>query len=81
LKADPRELHDLAADPAQQDRLRVWRERMVKHLSERGDFFVKDGRLVVRTSSMLYSPNYPPDEVQEELVKGKRKAAPQTRPR
>lgn len=81
LKADPRELHDLAADPAQQERLRVWRERLIKHLAERGDFFVKEGRLAVRTSSMLYSPNYPPDEVQEELVKGKRKATPQTRPR
>ncbi len=80
LKADPRELHDLAADPAQQDRLRVWRERLIKHLAERGDFFVKDGRLAVRTSSMLYSPNYPKVEDEEGAAVGESKKPAPTRP-
>ena len=35
---------------------------MVNHLSERGEEFVKDGRLVKRKETMLYSPNYPKDE-------------------
>jgi len=39
--------------------LKSWRERMVKHLSERGAMFVKDGKLVLRTERMPYSPNYP----------------------
>ena len=32
---------------------------MVNHLSERGEEWVKDGKLVIREESMLYSPNYP----------------------
>ena len=38
------------------------RAAMVEHLSERGDGFVKDGKLVVRQNTMLYSPNYPKSE-------------------
>ena len=30
-----------------------------EHLSERGDGFVKDGKLVKQTETLLYSPNYP----------------------
>ena len=32
---------------------------MVEHLSERGEEWVKDGKLVTRKSTLLYSPNYP----------------------
>lgn len=81
LKADPHELRDLAAEPGHQEELRTWRGLLVEHLVERGDDFVRDGKLVFPRKHMLFSPNYPPDEAQEELVKGKRKAAPQTRPR
>ena len=35
------------------------RSEMVRHLSERGEEFVKDGQLVVREKTMLYGPNYP----------------------
>lgn len=59
LKRDPHELHSCAAEPAYAGRLKELREAMVKHLSERGEGFVKEGRLVVRTSTLLYSPNYP----------------------
>ena len=59
LAEDPAELHDLAGDPAYQRVLRQWRDRMVEHLSERGEPFVKDGELLPRPQSMLYSPHYP----------------------
>ncbi len=60
LKNDPGELEDLSKiNDAELDK---WRQRMVDHLSERGDGFVKDGKLVVREETMLYSPNYPKDD-------------------
>ncbi len=65
LTADPSELHDLAADPAHAVTLRTWRERLVAHLSERGEAFVRDGKLVAPRKNMLYSPHYPGSEVQE----------------
>ncbi len=59
LVRDPMELHDCAADKAYAARLADWRKLMVGHLAERGEEFVKDGRLVVRTSTLVYSPFYP----------------------
>ena len=35
------------------------RAETVANLSERGEGYVKDGKLVVRKSTLLYSPNYP----------------------
>jgi hypothetical protein len=50
--------------------LERWRENMVHHLSERGEAFVKDGKLVLRENTLLYSPNFPEDSRNEaELVK------------
>jgi len=60
LKNDPGELQDLSESNIAE--LELWRNRMVDHLSERGDGFVKDGKLVIRDETMLYSPNYPEDE-------------------
>lgn len=60
LKNDPGETKDLSGKNAIE--LDKWRRRMVDHLSERGKDFVKDGKLVIRQESMLYSPNYPEDE-------------------
>ena len=59
LKTDPGEIHDLAGDPSCSNALKGWRERMVKHLTERGERFVKDGRLVVRQERMIYGPMFP----------------------
>ena len=59
LVDDPHELHDLSADPASAKLLAEMREAMVAHLQERGEEWVKDGKLVVRTENLLYSPNYP----------------------
>jgi arylsulfatase A-like enzyme len=59
LDADPGELSDLAGDPQHQQTLRTWRNRVIDHLSERGEPFVKDGQLALRPESTLYSPNHP----------------------
>ncbi len=59
LQQDPGEIRDLAAHPASAGDLAAWRQRMVDHFKERGERFVKAGRLVVRPESMLYSPRYP----------------------
>ncbi len=59
LDEDPWELDDLAGDGAYGETLRTWRNRLIDHLAERGEPFVKNGRLALRPKRMLYSPNYP----------------------
>ncbi len=60
LKNDSGEITDLSE--SNKEELKKWRQHMVDHLSERGEGFVKDGKLVKRTENMVYSPNYPEDE-------------------
>lgn len=55
LVNDPHELNE-STDEAQ---LRLWRSRMVEHLSIRGDKWVRNGKLVPRPAGMLYGQNYP----------------------
>jgi choline-sulfatase len=59
LDHDPMELNDLAGDPAAKDRVGLWRERLIEHLAPRGETFVSGGKLTLRPTSTLYSPNYP----------------------
>lgn len=59
LAGDPHELHDLSSSAEHQKLLEEMRAHMVNHLSERGEEFVKDGRLMVRKTTMLYGPNFP----------------------
>jgi arylsulfatase len=59
LAADPWELNDLAGDPAGAAEVRTWRSRLTGHLAIRGEPWVVNGRLGLRPSSQLYSPNYP----------------------
>ncbi len=59
LKTDPHELNDLASDAAHEKELREWRGKLVDEYAERGDQFVKNGKLALRPESILYSPNYP----------------------
>ncbi len=56
------EERDLAMNPAHSQELRKWRNRMVEHLSERGEEFVKNGELALRPQRQLYSPHYPKKE-------------------
>ena len=59
LRKDPKELVECSGKPAYAARLKEMRQAMVDHLAERGEAFVKDGKLVTRETTMLYSPNYP----------------------
>lgn len=59
LQKDPMELHDYVSDKKYVARLKELRQAMLEHLSERGEPFVKDGKLVTLPSTVLYSPNYP----------------------
>jgi arylsulfatase A-like enzyme len=59
LQRDPNELHDLSGDSASVAVLREWRQRMIAHLSHRGDHWVRGGALVTRENDPTYSPNYP----------------------
>jgi arylsulfatase A-like enzyme len=59
LRRDPRELNDLASDAASAGRVAGWRNRMIAHLSPRGEAWVKNGRLVPRPQNMPMSPNFP----------------------
>ena len=59
VSRDPHELKNCSGLPAYAKQLAMMRSEMVAHLSERGEGFVKDGKLVVRDRSLLYSPNYP----------------------
>jgi arylsulfatase len=59
LARDPGETRDLSADPASVDTLRRWRQRMVNHLSVRGEKWVKGGRLQMRKEAIARSPNFP----------------------
>lgn len=57
LHEDPGEVNDLSSVATQT--LKQWRGRMVEHLSERGEPFVRDGKLVAPRENMLYGPLFP----------------------
>jgi len=59
LSNDPHELIDLAKDPGQAELVSEWRNRMIEHLSIRGERWVKDGDLCIQEESQKYSPNDP----------------------
>ena len=59
LSKDPYELHDLSKAKASGQTLEKMRKAMAGHLQERGEEWVKDGKLVIRNKNLLYSPNYP----------------------
>jgi arylsulfatase len=59
LRKDPSELRDLAAEPAAAKRLGEWRRKMVKHLTPRGEDWVRDGDLVVQPKAILRRPDSP----------------------
>jgi choline-sulfatase len=59
LDQDPHETNDLADDSKAESELRTWRNRMVEHLSIRGDRWVKNGKLAIRKEPIPRSPNFP----------------------
>jgi arylsulfatase A-like enzyme len=69
LKQDPGEEVELSEDGRYRDTLAGWRDKMIDHLKERGEGFVKNHQLVIREETMLYGPNYPEDErTKQELM-------------
>lgn len=59
LEKDPKETTDVSQVKKYRKNLEELRQAMVEHLSERGEEWVKDGKLVTREKTLLYSPNYP----------------------
>lgn len=59
IQHDPGEKTDLALLKKYRKTLEVWRSRMVAHLEERGEEYVKDGQLQMLKQTRLYSPFYP----------------------
>ncbi|UCC22460.1 MAG: arylsulfatase [Planctomycetota bacterium] len=59
LQEDPGEMRDLAGEGRCREVLKAWRNQMVEHFAERGEEFVREGRLLRRPERMLYSPFYP----------------------
>lgn len=59
LDADPTETNNLAGKPGYDEMLEKMRALMVEHLSERGEQWVKYGKLCIHSENILYGPNYP----------------------
>ncbi len=59
LSADPYEQRDLSGDRRYRRQLERFRLAMADHLSIRGEEWVKDGKPMVRSKKILYSPNFP----------------------
>jgi len=58
IDKDPFEITDLSGHAGFGSELSKWRGRLVAHLAPRGEPWVVRGRLGVRHSGRLYSPNY-----------------------
>jgi arylsulfatase A-like enzyme len=56
---DPQELTDLAGGAAHEPALRLWRNRLIAHFEERGERYLKHGRLAQRPERDNFSPLYP----------------------
>lgn len=59
LEKDPKETTDLSKKKKYSKRMDEMRKAMADNLAERGEEWVKDGKLVTRNKTMLYSPHYP----------------------
>ena len=59
LVKDPQETTDQSQNKKYRKQLEELRAAMAAHLSERGEEWVKDGRLQTRSTTLLYSLNYP----------------------
>ena len=67
LVKDPGEEKNLASLSHYKNTLERWRQKMVVHLAERGEEWVKDGKLVIREENVVYSPNYPIEYYPKEI--------------
>ena len=59
LVKDPQETENVATNKKYKKQIAELREAMVNHLQERGELWVKDGKLQTHQQNILYSPNFP----------------------
>ncbi len=59
LDKDPKEEHNVVGERHYKKTLKKLRAAMVDHLSERGETWVKDGKLQLIEKPVLYGPNFP----------------------
>ena len=59
LTADPEETTNLIGNKKYAAKASEMRRALADHLSERGDEWVRDGKLQTRSTTLLYSPNFP----------------------
>jgi arylsulfatase A-like enzyme len=59
LQSDPHEARDLASDPASAPLVKLWRQKMARHLASRGESWVRGGELVVQRKSVLRRADNP----------------------
>jgi arylsulfatase len=59
LREDPGETRDLAGDAAHRALAGGWHARLASHLAERGESWVKAGRIQTRPAGIIYGANYP----------------------
>jgi arylsulfatase len=69
LENDLQEENDLAKKNKYKKTLREWRQKMIAHLSERGEPWVVNGDLGILSNEINYSPNYPQEFFPEEIIK------------
>ncbi|MBN1346056.1 MAG: arylsulfatase [Phycisphaerae bacterium] len=74
LRNDPGEINDLASEAKHAESLKTWRQRMVEHFAERGEPFVRNGKLLERPRRILYSPHYPGAPKVKPRPRGKKQA-------
>ncbi len=65
LTEDPQELHDRSADPAYAERVALWRGRLARVLSERGDEALSDGERLIPGTSLPAAREWLLDEGKE----------------
>ena len=59
LQNDSGESKDLAISKENEKLLTFWRKKMVNHLMERGENWVKDGKLMIQKESVQFGANHP----------------------
>ena len=59
LASDPQETRNLIDERKHRKLAQAMRDRMTSHLAERGEEWVKDGKLQLLQKTVLLSPNYP----------------------
>lgn len=76
LTADPDETTEVSGLPEYSAELKLWRSRLVQQYEKegRGNDWVRNGKLVKRTKSTTYSPNYPGKGDRDQMLRAERES-------